>query len=217
MKGMEVCYHHGGKSLKGIAHPNFKDGLRSKHMPKPLKEAFDLAVKDPGLLDLTGSIATQEAIVVDLLDSLDGADAPTKLVSKIRSEWRDFWQATAREDHGAVAKHREVIGTLLARAATVAATIDRISQAEEQKRKLIDTEMRRREKGRRLIPIEDVIWHIRNAMFANREVILEFEGLTQDNRRKLLGLVADRYSVLLGERSSRTQVDVITQERRKGR
>ncbi len=193
------CRMHGGKSLKGIAHPNFKDGLRSKHMPKPLKEAFDQAVADPGLLDLTGSIATQEAIVVDLLDSLNGADAPTKLVSKIRNEWRDFWQATAREDHGAVAKHREIIGTLLARAATVAATIDRISQAEEQKRKLIDTEMRRREKGRTLIPIEDVMWHIRNVMLANREIILEFDGLSQPDRRELLRLVADRYVALLGD------------------
>ncbi len=210
MRGMEVCYHHGGKSLKGLAHPNLKDGLRAKHMPKPLKEAFDQAVADPRLLDLTGSIATQEAIVVDLLDSLEGADAPTKLVSKIRSEWREFWQATGREDHAAVAKHREQIGTLLARAATTAATIDRIQFAEEQKRKLIDTEMRRREKGRRLIPIEDVVWHIRNAMFANREVILEFEGLSQDNRRELLRQVAERYSMLLNERTSGAPLDAIT-------
>lgn len=30
MIGMEVCYHHGGASRRGITHPNYKHGYYSK-------------------------------------------------------------------------------------------------------------------------------------------------------------------------------------------
>ncbi len=30
MRRMTVCYHHGGRSLRGIAHPNYKHGYYSK-------------------------------------------------------------------------------------------------------------------------------------------------------------------------------------------
>ena len=30
MRGMTVCYHHGGCSLWGMAHPNFKHGFYSR-------------------------------------------------------------------------------------------------------------------------------------------------------------------------------------------
>lgn len=30
MRGQDVCYHHGGKSRRGIAHPNYKHGYYSK-------------------------------------------------------------------------------------------------------------------------------------------------------------------------------------------
>ena len=190
MRGMEVCYHHGGKSLKGIASPNFKTGRRSKHMPKPLKQLFDESVADPELLDLTESIATHEAIIMDLLGSLDGADAPTRLVGKIRLEWRDFWQATAREDQAAVAKHREQIGTLLARAATVAGTIDRIIQVEEQKRKLVDTEDKRRERQRNYITAEQARFHYAALALAVKDA-LEKEVDDDNLRRRILIAISE--------------------------
>ena len=30
MKGMNVCYHHGGKSRRGFVHPNYKHGFYCK-------------------------------------------------------------------------------------------------------------------------------------------------------------------------------------------
>jgi len=71
MSGAQVCYHHGGASLKGAAHPNFKDGSRSKYMPKFLAPAFREALNDSELLNLSESIAGQEAIVRDAYDSLE--------------------------------------------------------------------------------------------------------------------------------------------------
>ena len=43
MRGMEVCYHHGGKSLSGYAHPNYKHGYYSKN---PLVRIYLLSCFD---------------------------------------------------------------------------------------------------------------------------------------------------------------------------
>ena len=46
MRGMEVCYHHGGKSLKGIASPSFEHGRYSRYMPKELAPVFKAVIED---------------------------------------------------------------------------------------------------------------------------------------------------------------------------
>lgn len=40
------CYSHGGKSLKGAEHPNYKHGAFSKHIRESLTEAEQEAVDD---------------------------------------------------------------------------------------------------------------------------------------------------------------------------
>jgi hypothetical protein len=192
------CYHHGGAALKGAAHPNFKDGSRSKYMPKFLAPAFREALNDPELLNLSESIAGQEAIVRDAYDSLNQGEAPTRLVGRIRSEWREFWNATGRGDQEAVAEHRQRIGTLLDQAATVAATLERIGNAEEIKRRLVDTEMKRREKMREQIVFEDAVLLYNQITQANRQEILEFDGLSREDKNRLLNRIVTRFAEIAG-------------------
>jgi hypothetical protein len=40
MKGMNVCYHHGGKSRRGFVHPNYKHGFYCKSPDLLLMFAF---------------------------------------------------------------------------------------------------------------------------------------------------------------------------------
>lgn len=198
MRGMEVCYHHGGKSLKGAAHPKFKDGLRSKHMPKFLKPAFSEALNDPELLDLSNSIAGQEALIVDLFESLDGGEAPTRLVKLIRKAWAQFWEATGNNDKSAVAKYRGQITGMLKEAVTVVATIDRIARAEETKRRLIETEMKRREKMHEQIVIDEAVLLYRQLVAANRQAILECKDLERDGAVRLLNSIVSRFAEIAG-------------------
>lgn len=196
--GLDKCTHDGGKSLKGPARSNYKDGLRSKYMPKSLRPAFEQARQDPELLDLSQSIATQEAIIVDLLGSLEEGEAPTRLVRQIRSEWRRFWEATRRGDKPALERHQENIDGLLGQAATVTATIDRIQVAEDTKRKLVDTEMRRREKMRETIQIEDAVVLYRQLVQANKDEILGFPKLERADAVKLLNAIVGRLAAIAG-------------------
>src|SRR5438045_520146 len=41
MRGMNVCYHHGGKSRRGIVHPNYKHGFYCKQGDLFLMVAFE--------------------------------------------------------------------------------------------------------------------------------------------------------------------------------
>ncbi len=198
MRGMQVCRHHGGKSLRGAAHPKFKDGKRSKHMPKFLAPAFAEALNDPDLLNLSESIAGQEAIIRDAYESLGKGEAPTRLVFEIRKNWRQFWEATGRGDQEMVAKLRAKIGTQLGEASTVAATIDRIQSAEETKRRLIDTEIKRRERMREHIIIEDAVLLYTQLVNANRKAILEFDGLSKKDARRLLSSIVGEFARIAG-------------------
>jgi len=198
MSGALVCYHHGGASLKGAAHPNFKDGSRSKYMPRFLAPAFAEALNNPELLNLSESIAGQEAIVRDAYDSLNQGEAPTRLVGRIRAEWREFWNATGRGDQEAVSELRQRIGVLLGQAATVAATLERIGNAEEIKRRLVDTEMKRREKMREQIVFEDAVLLYNQITQANRQEILEFDGLSREDKNRLLNRIVTRFAEIAG-------------------
>src|SRR5258708_37054514 len=45
----EECYHHGGKTPRGIASPNFKHGRYSKSLPARMRERYEEALADPHL------------------------------------------------------------------------------------------------------------------------------------------------------------------------
>jgi hypothetical protein len=78
MKGSTVCYYHGGPSLKGTAHPNFKDGHTSKYLPARLQATYEEMMADPDILTLrreVGIIRTRLAELQGKLDAGGGASA----------------------------------------------------------------------------------------------------------------------------------------------
>lgn len=65
------CRLHGGKSLKGAAHPAFKHGRRSKSVPAQLTETYHRSLGDPELLNLSSEIALTDAMIDDILANQD--------------------------------------------------------------------------------------------------------------------------------------------------
>jgi hypothetical protein len=64
------CRMHGGKSLSGIAHPNFKMGRYSKSGPLALRARIAEAEQDEDTLNSTPSINLLDARIAELLDKL---------------------------------------------------------------------------------------------------------------------------------------------------
>lgn len=68
--GTTKCKFHGGKSLRGVASPRFKDGRYSKFLPKGLVAKYEQATSDPELLNLRDNIAVMDIRLGDLLESV---------------------------------------------------------------------------------------------------------------------------------------------------
>lgn len=80
-KGLR-CPLHGGKNLKGPAHPRWKDGTHSKYtLPVRLRPAYAEFLKNPDWINLADEIALARAELQALLNdvSADRGDP----------EWRD--------------------------------------------------------------------------------------------------------------------------------
>jgi hypothetical protein len=65
--GSGYCIYHGGRVPKGGAHPNFKDGGRSRYMPPPLVENYERYFNDPDLTHHRDSIALVDVLVDEAL------------------------------------------------------------------------------------------------------------------------------------------------------
>jgi len=188
MKGMEVCYHHGGASLKGIASPSFKHGKYSRYMPKQLAPVFEAVIEDPDLLALNVDIASHEARIDQLFQSIEGGNPGEMWVQALR-EWTGLWEATARGDARDIMKHRNRIDTLLREGAGDVEVWGLILSASEQKRKLVETETKRREKMREYVRAEEAAYYYRAlAMAVKRHV---------DDRDKLSS-IADEFAKIVG-------------------
>lgn len=64
VRGMDVCYHHGGKSPRGLASPRIKTGIYSKYLPVNMLSQYEslLSLGD----DLFG-IGDETSLVVALI------------------------------------------------------------------------------------------------------------------------------------------------------
>jgi hypothetical protein len=72
--GEGACYLHGGRSLRGAAHPAFKHGRYSKHwasVGEKLEQAITDLASDPDYLQLRRHIATLDALFLQELAALD--------------------------------------------------------------------------------------------------------------------------------------------------
>lgn len=72
------CNIHGGKSLKGAAHPSFRTGEWSAHLPKNVGDRLLAAAQDPEYLSLRDELAFNAAHIMGLMEGFNhGTDEGT--------------------------------------------------------------------------------------------------------------------------------------------
>lgn len=157
----QVCKKDGGANPQpGPTHHSWKDGSRSKAMPKSLVATFQEAMDNKELLDLAADIATQEARIVELIGGL-GDQSPGQLWKDALAEYNQFIEAVEAEDKPAVGQHRRRLLEILTQGQDEVGTWQLIQRHTEDKRRLIDTETRRREKMQNYIRFEDAAFSYR--------------------------------------------------------
>lgn len=70
------CRLHGGASLTGTAHPNFKNGRYSRYLPKDIRSRYDEAMRDPDLISLRDELGLLTARITDQLSKLEKSESP---------------------------------------------------------------------------------------------------------------------------------------------
>jgi len=83
--GSKVCYHHGGRTPKGIASPNFKTGRYTPYLVPDLAKRFAVFEKDDELLSLQSEIALIDVLLSENLSALQTGESG------------EFWDAALQQ------------------------------------------------------------------------------------------------------------------------
>jgi hypothetical protein len=117
--GRTKCKMHGGKSLVGSAHPNFKHGRYSDVIPTQLAQHYHEFRSSPRLMSLSEEIALQQAHLADLLGQV-GTGESGAAWEALQEAMDAFSAALARQDQGGMNTHyghmRRIVGQGSARA-----------------------------------------------------------------------------------------------------
>lgn len=143
MHGRTVCYMHGGKSLRGVASPTLKHGGYSIDLPTRLQSTYLATESDPRLLDLTADLALNRAFMQDALAGLDSGESG-RLLKALKETWGDLQRANREKDREAARLALNEIGTLITHGYGSYAARDEAMDISERRRKLVESEQKRR-------------------------------------------------------------------------
>ncbi len=172
------CRMHGGASLRGMAHPNYQGKGHSRYIPKALEPAITAFLESGDPLDLIQPIATWEGRIDALLRSLDLESIPTDKWDKLREHWARLLVAGVAQDQQEVNINRRAIEEILETGGNEAEIWKQIMAADEQRRKLISTEDKKRERKKGYMRAEEVRYQnqaLRLAVMEGVELIEDYE------------------------------------------
>ena len=150
---------HGGGSLVGPAHPNFKDGKHSRALRGELAQSYQEALANPDLVSVRDEIALIDMRVAQLLVDV-GATGNTKILKDIRAKFDTFKAAKKKKGKQSAIDGLdalEQVDHLIDNALTAAATWDELRETLDLRRKLSETETRRMRDLHMLIDVKTAI------------------------------------------------------------
>lgn len=83
--GSNVCYHHGGRTPKGVASPHFKHGRHIPYLVQGLADRYAEMHSDSELLNLQSEIALIDVLMTENLSALQTGESA------------DFWDAALQQ------------------------------------------------------------------------------------------------------------------------
>lgn len=164
------CRMHGGKSLRGIASPTFKNGSYSKYLylPERLSERVGEFIDDPRLIELRENIAVLDVRLTELYENLHKSE-PAEVWLDLKSkfiEWQDGEKLLPKLEDDARERQiqmneqmKDKFDLLLTFGANEQSKDeriwDKIISLSEQRRKLVDSESKRVKDSQQSITTEE--------------------------------------------------------------
>jgi hypothetical protein len=154
--GREKCYHHGGKSLRGLASPTLRHGRYAKDLPTRLLGKYREALEDQNLLALRDEIALIESRVRDLIQRVDTGES-SHLWKSLQKTWQDLSAARQHGDGQAMAEALNEMGQLIARGMADYAAWEDVGRQLDRKQRLVDSERRRLVEMQQMMTVEQAM------------------------------------------------------------
>lgn len=199
MIGKEVCRMHGGKSPSGPDAGNYKHGAYSKVLPERLLATFAEALDDPEFLSNREEIALLKSRVMDLIKRVDSGESGR--------HWRDakdamkqFKIARASKDTVNMNRYLGELETIINRGVSDYAAWDEVSKAVAQRRRLVESERKRRVEQGQVIALNEAIVLIDNIMRIITEVVSDPVMLSRlSDRLQALLASSEALAIIEGE------------------
>lgn len=154
--GRTVCAIHGGKTPRGTASPHFRHGRYSKAAPVHIRQRYEDGLNDETLLALDHEIALLDSRTQDILSGLNGA-AIGEMWLELRAAYQAMLEASRSQNFGAGQEAFETIGRIITQGATDFESWMQIGALVEQRRKLVDTETKRRIAAGQMLTAEEAM------------------------------------------------------------
>jgi len=142
MKGKEVCYHHGGKSLSGVASASFIHGRYSKELPDRLLGKYMEMAEDVQLMELRQDIALVDTRISDVLKRVDTGESG-RLWRELRDAFDRYAVARAKADVSAMTLHLNSLTDLISEGMQDWASWDEIGKLLDRRARLVEVERKR--------------------------------------------------------------------------
>lgn len=147
------CRLHGGASPSGIAHPRFKHGRYSSYLPPQMSERYGTALNDPELLDLRHEVALLDARIGDVLGKLETGETSGRW-QRARDAFHALGGAIAVRDRQLTQAAMTDLAKEIETGGTEADVWGELVKLIYHRRKLVDSESRRRQVLHQMISLE---------------------------------------------------------------
>lgn len=150
------CSSHGADDVQVMEAKRQRRMLqRAEALPTRIRPAYLEALSDTELFNMRPDLAVIEARIADVLTRVDFGEAG-KIWQQAQTTFISFQDAVARDDTNTMRIHLQTLGKLLARGAADYAAWGEIIGLIEQRRRVVETEMKRLEKMRQYLTTEEV-------------------------------------------------------------
>lgn len=144
VSGSTKCRFHGGASLRGIDHPNYKGRGLSKVLPVRLLDTYEETREDPDNVAMSDAIAVLEARKADLISRAD--EEPGKEIWElVRKRFEAYVVALEDMNDSLIDKRLRELEQAISRGYGDSAVWAEIMDIEERLRRIRLAELKRRE------------------------------------------------------------------------
>lgn len=158
VRGRNRCRMHGGRSLSGIASPSWKHGMYSTALAGlgPLADAYKTARQNPALVQLTEQIALIDARTEQLFGRLQTGESQHAW-QQAQDALGDLREAQRSKDGAAMVTALTAISAAVEHGQSDAAIWAEITTNIYLRKKLVDSESRRRKDAHEMVTKDQVL------------------------------------------------------------